>query len=78
MEIIEKLKPTEFTAYLQEYSNTICGRRGISVLLNAIQTLRDRGQGDWKMKFLKYAQSSHCESMDDSSVSYAAGAVMVN
>ncbi|VDP75554.1 unnamed protein product [Echinostoma caproni] len=78
MKAIEKLKPDEFTAYLQQYSNTICGRRGISVLLNAVQTLRDRGQGYWQMQFLKYAQSSHCESMNDSSVSYAAGALTVN
>lgn len=33
MDIIEKLDPAAFTAYLKKYGNTICGRHPIGVLL---------------------------------------------
>lgn len=33
MDIIETLEPAAFTEYLKTYSNTICGRHPISVLL---------------------------------------------
>lgn len=33
MAIIESLNPKAFTDYLQKYSNTICGRHPIGVLL---------------------------------------------
>jgi AmmeMemoRadiSam system protein B len=34
MDLIEKLNPAAFKAYLQKTENTICGRHPISVLLN--------------------------------------------
>ncbi|CAL8078913.1 unnamed protein product [Calicophoron daubneyi] len=77
MRAIETLDPPEFSAYIQNYNNTICGRRGISVLLHAVATARRKSELKWEMKFVHYAQSSHCQSMADSSVSYAAGVLMV-
>ncbi|CAN7995126.1 unnamed protein product, partial [Ixodes hexagonus] len=76
MNIIEELCPTAFTAYLKKYGNTICGRHPIGVLLNAVDALQSSGNGHrMALKFLKYAQSSQCMSMSDSSVSYASAAL---
>lgn len=60
----------EFDNYLQETHNTICGRHPIGILLKIIQ--QSKYAQKLKTKFVKYAQSSHCESAKDSSVSYAA------
>lgn len=75
MDLIETLDPPAFTDYLKRFSNTICGRHPIGVLLQAARALQTRG---YKMsfKFLKYAQSSHCMNMSDSSVSYASGSLI--
>ncbi|XP_063236906.1 protein MEMO1 isoform X2 [Bacillus rossius redtenbacheri] len=77
MDIIESMNPTAFTEYLKKFGNTICGRHPIGVLLQAIHSLQLSGTNGHKMclKFLKYAQSSQCCSMNDSSVSYAAAAL---
>ncbi|XP_071480969.1 protein MEMO1-like [Diadema antillarum] len=74
MDLIEQLDPRGFSAYLKKYSNTICGRHPIAVLLNAIvAVLGERQNGlRYEMKFLKYAQSNQCKTQSDSSVSYAA------
>ncbi|KAK3092955.1 hypothetical protein FSP39_009320 [Pinctada imbricata] len=78
METIEKLKPSQFTEYLRKYQNTICGRYPIGVLLNAVNSLQKNGNGlKMSFKFIKYAQSSKCKSMRDSSVSYASGALVI-
>lgn len=77
MDIIENLNPTEFTNYLKKYGNTICGRHPIGVLLQAVQEiLRNDPSQNASFKFLKYAQSSQCRNMNDSSVSYASGALL--
>ncbi|CAH1955702.1 unnamed protein product [Acanthoscelides obtectus] len=78
MNIIENLDPTEFTNYLKKYGNTICGRHPIGILLQAIQELlRNDSTQNATLKFLKYAQSSKCRTMNDSSVSYAAAALVL-
>nr|CAI5867676.1 unnamed protein product [Callosobruchus analis] len=78
MNIIENLDPTEFTNYLKKYGNTICGRHPIGILLQAIQeVLRNDSSQNATLKFLKYAQSSKCRTMNDSSVSYAAAALVL-
>ncbi|XP_049815318.1 protein MEMO1 [Schistocerca nitens] len=79
MDIIESLDPQAFTAYLKKYGNTICGRHPIGVLLQAVNSLQKSGSNGHRMclKFLKYAQSSQCNNMNDSSVSYAAGALTI-
>ncbi|XP_052106327.1 protein MEMO1-like [Mytilus californianus] len=78
MDIIESLNPAQFTDYLKQYHNTICGRYPIGVLLNAVHTITKTGNGHkMSFKFVKYAQSSQCKSMRDSSVSYASGALVI-
>lgn len=78
MNIIEEMSPTVFTSYLKKYGNTICGRHPIGVLLNAISSLKQSGNGiKPSLKFLKYAQSSKCLNNYDSSVSYAAASLVI-
>ncbi|BFZ11765.1 hypothetical protein BsWGS_14804 [Bradybaena similaris] len=78
MDIIEKMDPPAFTKYLQSFQNTICGRHPIGVLLNAIDHLqRTSNSVKMELRFLKYAQSSQCETSHDSSVSYAAAALVM-
>ncbi|GIX66777.1 protein MEMO1 [Caerostris darwini] len=78
MNIIEELSPTGFTSYLKKYGNTICGRHPIGVLLNAVSSLQQQGNGiKPSLKFLKYAQSSKCLNNYDSSVSYAAASLVI-
>lgn len=76
MDIIETLSPTAFTEYLRKYNNTICGRHPIGVMLGAVKALQDQGFKNMSFKFLKYAQSSQCLDMEDSSVSYASGSLI--
>ncbi|KAB0801468.1 hypothetical protein PPYR_05822 [Photinus pyralis] len=77
MSIIENLNPTEFTNYLKKYGNTICGRHPIGILLQAVQELlRNDSTISANLKFLKYAQSSQCRNVNDSSVSYASAALV--
>ncbi|XP_059159052.1 protein MEMO1-like [Physella acuta] len=81
MDIIEKMNPSAFTKYLQTFQNTICGRHPIGVLLNAIEHLHYNSQSNgtrFEVKFLKYAQSSQCETTNDSSVSYAAASITMH
>ncbi|CAL1272667.1 unnamed protein product [Larinioides sclopetarius] len=78
MNIIEEMSPTGFTSYLKKYGNTICGRHPIGVLLNAVASLQQQGNGiKPSLKFLKYAQSSKCLNNYDSSVSYAAASLVI-
>jgi AmmeMemoRadiSam system protein B len=66
IQIIEKLDIDAFQAYLKTTKNTICGRHPIAVLLYALEKLKGA-----KSQCVKYAQSSHCKTYKDSSVSYA-------
>lgn len=75
MAIIETLSPPAFTEYLKRYNNTICGRHPIGVMLQSVNTLKAQGY-QMSFKFLKYAQSSQCLNMADSSVSYASGSLI--
>ncbi|TGZ74589.1 hypothetical protein CRM22_000854 [Opisthorchis felineus] len=79
MHAIERLSPTDFTAYLDQYGNTICGRHPIGILLQMIESLRKGSSPSiqFDFKFIKYTQSEHCQSMNDSSVSYAAGSLLM-
>ncbi|XP_014251209.1 protein MEMO1 [Cimex lectularius] len=76
MDIIETLNPSDFTEYLKKYGNTICGRHPIGVLLQTAQQLAKSGEHKMSLKFLKYAQSSQCRNMNDSSVSYASASLI--
>ncbi|XP_065882573.1 protein MEMO1-like [Dysidea avara] len=74
---IESLSSEGFAKYLDKYSNTICGRHPIGVLLQAIDHLKSTTQAKFQLKFLHYAQSSKCKSYSDSSVSYAAASLTI-
>jgi len=78
MDIIETITPSAFTDYLKKFGNTICGRHPIGVLLQAASFLSRPPNGGARMslKFLKYAQSSQCRNMNDSSVSYASASLI--
>nr|CAB3446674.1 unnamed protein product [Digitaria exilis] len=67
MEIIEVGNPSAFSQYMQEYKNTICGHHPISVFLHMLKNCLVKV----KVKFIRYDQSSQCNAMEDSSVSYA-------
>ncbi|KAF7320283.1 hypothetical protein MKEN_00813000 [Mycena kentingensis (nom. inval.)] len=73
MYILAKPPPSSahdaFAAYLARTKNTICGRHPIGVLLGALSALPN-GK-DAELKWVRYEQSSECESIRDSSVSYA-------
>lgn len=77
MGIIEQLDPPSFSNYIKKYRNTICGRHPIGVLLNAVAELRKAGL-EMNFSFLNYAQSGQCRNWEQSSVSYAAGALYVH
>ncbi|ORZ02906.1 MEMO1 family [Syncephalastrum racemosum] len=74
MRLIEAQDHAGFTEYLEETSNTICGRHPIGVLMCALDALSQQGK---VVKFTKYAQSSPCQKVQDSSVSYASGYVTI-
>ncbi|KAL6604039.1 hypothetical protein ACP70R_044400 [Stipagrostis hirtigluma subsp. patula] len=67
MEIIEAGDPNAFNLYMQEYKNTICGRHPISVFLHMLKHCSTK----INVAFIRYDQSSKCNGMEDSSVSYA-------
>ena len=74
-----------FSAYLMRTKNTICGRHPIGVLLGVLAHLEKAkgGGGDSTeenkrtvVKWVRYAQSSQCFNVNDSSVSYACAYVV--
>ncbi|CAH8445027.1 unnamed protein product [Schistosoma intercalatum] len=73
---IRSLKPKSFIKYLEEYRNTICGRRSIGVFLFMIDCIRQKQPFNLELKILNYTQSNRCQSMEDSSVSYTACALV--
>ncbi|CAK8677865.1 protein MEMO1-like [Clavelina lepadiformis] len=78
MKIIERLDPDEFSSYLSKYKNTICGRHPIGVMLNAVKSLQNGNGLTMQFRFLNYKQSSKCYVRSDSSVSYAAGSLVMH
>ena len=66
----------EFAKYLSRTGNTICGRHPIGMFLGAIESLKEGSQGR-KLKWVRYEQSSECETIKDSSVSYASGYIIL-
>lgn len=80
MKAIKDLKLDSFSSYLKIYGNTICGRHPIGVLLAAIEhlnneSINDSSRSRYLIKFLNYLQSSKCQHMYDSSVSYVAASL---
>ncbi|KAG0236128.1 hypothetical protein BGW42_004012 [Actinomortierella wolfii] len=73
MAVIETGSHQAFAEYLHRTKNTICGRHPIAVLLAAVEALeKSKDQTDkHRIRFVYYAQSSHVQTLHDSSVSYA-------
>ena len=71
MALIEAQDAEGFAAYQRQHGNTICGQHPIAVLLHALQSCPVQHQA----RFVRYEQSSHCRSCDDSSVSYASAVI---
>ncbi|KAF9270262.1 UPF0103-domain-containing protein [Marasmius fiardii PR-910] len=63
----------QFAKYLVKTRNTICGRHPIGVLLGTLATLEKQKESvvHPMIKWVRYEQSSACETIRDSSVSYA-------
>ncbi|KAI6137425.1 hypothetical protein F5141DRAFT_1208987 [Pisolithus sp. B1] len=64
----------KFSEYLDRTGNTICGRHPIGVLLGALLELEKYGKHA-KVEWIRYEQSSQCQNLRDSSVSYASAYV---
>jgi predicted class III extradiol MEMO1 family dioxygenase len=67
---------SDFAKYLKATKNTICGRHPIGVLLAAAAELQDQTKEGWgvdqvELNWTRYEHSSDCETIHDSSVSYA-------
>ena len=60
-----------FSSYLSRTKNTICGRHPIGVLLGALAEVEARESKQVTLEWVKYAQSSQCFTISDSSVNYA-------
>ena len=76
MALIESQDCAGYARYQREYSNTICGRHPIGVLLQSLAACAGGElQRKHQLKFVRYAQSSRCRRPDDSSVSYASAVV---
>lgn len=65
-----KLAHHYFAEYLARTKNTICGRHPIGVLLGALSALEEDGRAP-NLQWVRYEQSSQCQNINDSSVSYA-------
>ena len=72
-EAVETGSHKKFLDKLEETENTVCGRHPIGVMMAAIETWRERGQGrenKGKFRFVRYERSSLVQAPMDSSVSY--------
>jgi MEMO1 family protein len=71
MKLIELQEPGAFATYIRTTRNTVCGRHPLSVWLHAISQNKKRGSEILNVTFIRYAQSSKVQSIQESSVSYA-------
>ncbi|KAH9937650.1 MEMO1 family [Fomitopsis serialis] len=66
----------DFADYLKRTKNTICGRHPIGVLLGALTVLQSQGRVP-HLQWVRYEQSSQCQNLRDSSVSYASAYIKI-
>lgn len=74
MRAVEGGKHAAFTEVVEKTGNTVCGRHPIGVVMAAVEVLVEEGRvgrEEARFVFTRYAQSSKCEEVRDSSVSYA-------
>lgn len=75
MSCIESGDHSAFCNYQRRTENTVCGRHPIGVLMSALAYCQANTGRSFTTNFVRYKQSSRCESMTDSSVSYASGLI---
>lgn len=78
MDAIQSLNPHVFSDYLKKTQNTICGRNPILLMLQGAELFRLMNNHTHEFRFLKYSQSNKARNPNDSSVSYAAGALYIH
>lgn len=85
MQAVESGEPGRFLGALRETGNTVCGRHPITVVMAALEAVREqrrestggeggegqRGQGNGRFRFVRYERSGLVHGIGDSSVSYA-------
>ncbi|KAG8345998.1 putative Memo like protein [Trypanosoma vivax] len=71
MQLLEQRNLQAWYKYLEETNNTICGRRPITVAMAALHH-----HSSAAVRFVHYSQSNRCQSLSDSSVSYAGAIIM--
>lgn len=71
MRAISSGSADRFSAYQEETSNTICGRRAITILLRLLTAL----DVPPRIEFVAYHQSNKSQTLEDASVSYATAIV---
>ena len=70
-----------FLQSLRKTGNTVCGRHPIGVIMAAKEILEKKSVLDnagAKFEFVRYARSSNCTKIADSSVSYASAFAIIN
>ena len=74
LDIIAEMDSKKFDEYIKKTNNTICGKNPIIIVLSIIEEYK-KNHHDKKISFdtAGYSQSEKAKSMNDSSVSYAAG-----
>ena len=80
MEYVESGSHENFLESLRETGNTVCGRHPIGVIMAAKELLAENSildNAEAKFDFIRYARSSDCVKVSDSSVSYASAFAVV-
>jgi len=81
MQAIESGSGENLLRALEQTGNTVCGRHPIAVVMAAMETLKRAlklNGNECNFRFLEYARSSLCQTLRDSSVSYASACAVVN
>ncbi len=74
MTAIESGSHDSFLEAVEKTGNTVCGRHPIGIIMAALEKVEESSGGQVKpagFKFIRYARSSDCVRIEDSSVSYA-------
>ena len=75
MQILQRFSLEEWDAYLQKYGNTICGRVPLMLFISLGSFLSNSHNA--LLEWIRYGQSSKVLSPSESSVSYAAGSLII-
>ena len=82
MDLIEKNKLMEFTQYLVQTGNNICGKHSIQLLMSLIEQAKnkfEKGKApSFDTKFVHYTQSVPVRNKKMSSVSFASAYTTIN